>query len=176
MVSGLILCFSNHSNIWLDRRKLDIHICAFCIECNFVKLHCILLRELEYKGQIMTYYYENSLYFMDPLKMSQGPQVAPKPLFENCCSRGTSLSHAGFHTQWHSAISHSFSWKPSHLLIWMFQGFSQSIRISRAGIWELSKILLFAYILWSWSDPKREPSSWHPHSSKLEAIALSTGC
>lgn len=84
MMSGLILCFANHSNIWLDRRKLDIHICAFCIECNFVKRHCMLLRELEYKGQIMTYYYEKSLYFMDPLKTSQGPQVVPKPLFENC--------------------------------------------------------------------------------------------
>ena len=74
---GLILCFANHSNIRLDRRKLDIPICAFCllwanIECDFVKLHCILLRELEYKGQIMTYYYGNNLYFMDPLKMSQG--------------------------------------------------------------------------------------------------------
>ena len=77
MMSGLILCFSNHSNIWLDRRKLDIHICAFCVDCNFVKLHCILLRELEYKGQIMTYYYENSLYFMDPWKRHRGHKWSP---------------------------------------------------------------------------------------------------
>ena len=126
---GLILCFANHSNIWFDRRKLDIHICAFCllwanIECDFVKLHCILLRELEYKGQIMTYYYGNNLYFMDPLKMSQGTWVVPRPVFENCCSRVISLSRAAFHIQWPSAISHSFSWKSSHLLTWMLQWFS----------------------------------------------------